>query len=74
MGQQDAAVGDAAPPASRALTRDERDVAIVRKMWLGGLLLLPWLWIMCLLKYRKRLFDRDAPPALRWCEWSPRRL
>ena len=34
--------GRAAPP--RPLSRDERDAAIARKMFIGGLFLLPWLW------------------------------
>ena len=59
--------GRAAPP--RPLSRDERDAAIARKMFIGGLFLLPWLWAMCLMKMGvKRMVDRDTLPALRWCE------
>ena len=64
-------MGDAAPPRPRPppLSRDERDLVIVRKMFIGGLFLLPWLWAMCLLKFGiKRLVDRDTDSRLQWCE------
>ena len=56
--------------SARVPTRDERDVQIARKMFIGGLFFLPWLWVMCLMKLGvKRLFDRDNS-ALRWCEYA----
>lgn len=57
----------AAPPPPRpAPTRDEQDVTVARKMFFAGCAFLPWLWIMCLLHFRSRLWDKEAPAALRW--------
>ena len=61
----------AAAPSAQPRTREERDVAVARKMFLGGLLFLPWIWAMCLMKYYKHLIDgRETHPHLRWCECS----
>ena len=61
---------EASAAPSPPLTRDQKDVAIIRNLYFAGCALLPWLWIMCLLHYRKRLWDKDAPTDMRWCEFG----
>ncbi len=51
-------------------SRDELDTSICRKIFWGGCLLLPFLWLLLLIRYRKRWFDRDSPPAMRFCEFA----
>jgi hypothetical protein len=79
-GQQAAAaattpVATTPPPPPRRLSpeeakreKDAADVGVARKLFWGGVALLPWLWIVSLLYHRQRMLDAAAPLALRQCE------
>lgn len=54
--------------AERRRAKDEADTAVARRLFIAGCFLLPWLWIVMLVHFRKRIFDKDAPPMLRKCE------
>jgi len=60
-------MAEAAVAAPRQ-TRDERDVSVARKLFFAGCLLLPWLWILLLIHYRRRYFERDCPAQLQKCK------
>jgi hypothetical protein len=57
----------ALPPAPPPKTRDEINIDIARKMFIGGCLLLPWLWVLNVILYRRSLFDPAAPAQLKYC-------
>ena len=49
--------------------REELDVEVVaRKMFYGGCALLPWLWLVNIIYFRKLYFAEDCPPGVRTCE------
>ena len=58
----------------RATTREsekhqELDVEVVaRKMFYGGCALLPWLWLVNIIYFRKLYFAEDCPLGVRKCE------
>ena len=54
--------------ASQRRARDEEDIKNVKLVFFVGLLALPFLWIVVLVRYRKRLNDPDAPEELRLCK------
>lgn len=56
---------DAGRTPARAVVHP--DVIIARKLFFAGCAFLPWLWILCLMHYRRQLFDKSALPELRFC-------
>lgn len=56
--------GEEAPRLSRA----QQELIVVRKLFFGGCFLLPWLWIVALVFFRKRWNDDAATPQLRACK------
>jgi hypothetical protein len=56
--------------AERMRAKDEADITTARRLFIAGCFLLPWLWIVMLIHYRKRIFDKDAPPELRKCAYA----
>lgn len=56
----------AASAAARYEARGARDAAVARKLFWAGCACLPWLWVLCLLHYRAKLWDARTHPALRW--------
>lgn len=57
--------------AAEPLAHEQHHIAIVRKLFIGGCFLLPWLWIVALIHYRHKVFDATAPVALRKCKAPP---
>lgn len=41
------------------------DIDVARRIFFGGLLALPWLWIVSLWYFRRRWADPAAPPELK---------
>lgn len=48
----------------------EADEAIAKKMFFGGLLLLPWLHAVNIIFYRKQFFDPSIDPRVTLCKCS----
>lgn len=71
----DAAAAAAAAPAQDSNNRGnftrnlntEPDEAIAKKMFLGGLLLLPWLHAVNVIHYRKQFADPSIDPQVTLC-------
>eukprot|EP01138_Halocafeteria_seosinensis_P003519 gb/GECG01003597.1/.p1 GENE.gb/GECG01003597.1/~~gb/GECG01003597.1/.p1 ORF type:complete len:114 (+),score=10.63 gb/GECG01003597.1/:1-342(+) len=45
-------------------------IRIARKLFYGGLACLPWLWIVNLIYFRRKVFNLQVSPELRKCMWS----
>lgn len=51
-------------------TNKEKDEAIAKKMFIGGLFLLPWLWAVNVFYYRKQFMDKTIDPQV--TKWTRR--
>ena len=64
---------DELPRPSAAAASNERQTpraeieieAVARKMFYGGCALLPWLWLVNIIYFRKLYFSSDCPPGVR---------
>ena len=57
------------------MTRNTAQVAdadVARKMFFGGCLCLPWLWIVNSFHFRQHLFSPSAKPDVQQCECAER--
>lgn len=76
LGEPARGSGDAAAPAQDSNNRGnftrnlnvEPDEAIAKKMFFGGLLLLPWLHAVNVLHYRKQFVDPSIDPQVTLCK------
>ena len=55
--------------SSASLRDKELEVEVVaRKMFYGGCALLPWLWLVNIIYFRRLYFADDCPPGVRKCK------
>jgi hypothetical protein len=62
-------MGNPVGGGSSASLRGELEVeAVARKMFYGGCALLPWLWLVNIIYFRKLYFAENCPPGVRKCK------
>jgi presenilin enhancer 2 len=45
---------------------NETKISVSRKMFYGGFFMLPWLWLVNYLLFRKYFQRRSTPPEVKW--------
>ena len=51
--------------------REEIEIeGVARKMFYGGCALLPWLWLVNIIYFRKLYFAEDCPPGVKKCAYG----
>ncbi len=54
-------------PAEDDHLSEQEQVSIAKKMFIGGFIFLPWLWLCNILFFREYMNKQNAPPAVKFC-------